>query len=189
MIDEGLRERVIACFRPSQRHFLETQMTVPLKPVPMKMPLLKCVLPLTLLVLVALPSQAQDTDLAQGAEAFLKHYMDAAASADVDAIRGALASDGRFAWVEDGAVRYRSADDVLQGLASLPPDAEIVTELKDLEVVALGKTGAHAWGTFTTTLGSGEQAFSFGGAISFVLERQKDGWKLVGGHTSSPRGR
>ena len=144
---------------------------------------------LILLVLVALPAHAQGTDLSQEVETFLQQYMDAAASGDADAIRDTLVDDGRFAWVEDGAVRYRSAEEVLKGLASLPPNAEITTELKDLEVVAAGTSGAHAWGTFTTTLGSGEQAFSFGGAISFVLERTEDGWKLVGGHTSSPRGR
>lgn len=166
-------------------------MTTLPKQTPLKKPPSKIVLSLVLFVLAALPAYATDTSthLAQDVETFLNQYLEAAASGDAKAVRSALVDDGRFAWVEDGAVRYRGAEDVLEGLASLPPDAEIDTELKDLEVIAMGASGAHAWGTFITTIESGEQAFSFGGAISFVLERQGDDWKLVGGHTSSPRDR
>lgn len=40
--------------------------------------------------------------------------------------------------------------------------------------------------TYATTIGTAPSGFSFGGAITFVLERQDGGWKIVAGHTSSP---
>jgi len=63
------------------------------------------------------------------------------------------------------------------------------TELEGLEVVRLGTTGAHAWASFTTSVGVEAGECGFGGMISFLLERVNDVWRLVGGHVSSPRSR
>jgi ketosteroid isomerase-like protein len=118
--------------------------------------------------------------------AFLDAYLSAIDARDADFIRGAYVDDGRFVWIEDGEVRYRGAEEILASLNAFPAGGAIRTELSGLEVVALGGNGAHAWATFTTTVGSGPGSFSFGGAISFVLERAGDSWRLAGGHTSSP---
>jgi hypothetical protein len=108
---------------------------------------------------------------------------------DAEEIRASLVEDGRFVWVEDGEVRYRALDDLLSSLGQFPPSSPIQTDLSDIVVVPIGDTGAYAWARFQTTVGEGAGAFTFGGAISFVLERGEDSWKLVGGHTSSPRPR
>lgn len=118
---------------------------------------------------------------------FLDDYMEAIGARDSVRVRAALVDDGRFAWIEDGEVRYRSADELLAGLAQLLPGSAIETELMDVTVVPFGDDGAHAWATHRTTFGEGADAFSFGGAISFVLERSGDSWVVLGGHTSSPR--
>lgn len=121
--------------------------------------------------------------------AFLTDYLAAIGSRDAARIRAALVTGDRLAWIEDGKVSYRSADAVIAGLAAFPAGAAIRTELTDLAVVPVGQSGAHAWASFRTTVGEGAAAFSFGGAISFMLERDGDSWKIVGGHTSSPRRR
>lgn len=121
--------------------------------------------------------------------AFLTDYLSAIDARDPVALRRAYVEDGRFVWMEDGAVRYRSAADILASLSSFPSDSSIRTELQDLVVVPVGGAGAHAWARFSTTVGSGPGEFSFGGAISFVLEHGDGSWKLVGGHTSTSTGR
>lgn len=121
--------------------------------------------------------------------AFLTNYLAAIGSRNATSIRAALVTGDRLAWIEDGKVSYRSADAVIAGLAAFPAGTAIRTELTDLDVVPVGQSGAHAWATFRTTVGEGAAAFSFGGAISFMLERDSDSWRIVGGHTSSPRRR
>jgi ketosteroid isomerase-like protein len=121
--------------------------------------------------------------------AFLGEYLAAVDARDADAIGRAYVEDDRFIWIEDGRVRYRSAEEIMASLGALPSGSAIRTELSDVEVVPVGVSGAHAWSTFTTTVGTGPSSFSFGGAISFVLERENGRWRLAGGHTSSSTGR
>jgi len=135
------------------------------------------------------PNSSSGVDPANEVASFLNEYLAAIDARDSDIIGRAYVDDGRFVWIEDGEVRYRSADEILANLGSFPASSAIRTELSDLVVVPLGGAGAHAWATFSTTVGTGPGSFSFGGAISFVLERENGSWKLVGGHTSSPTGR
>jgi ketosteroid isomerase-like protein len=118
--------------------------------------------------------------------AFLDGYLAAISSRDAARIREAYVTDDRFVWIEDGKVRYRRVEEVLSSLANFPPDSPIRTELADLSVVPVGPGAAHAWASFKTTIGEGSKAFTFGGAISFVLERDGSRWRVVSGHTSSP---
>ena len=119
-------------------------------------------------------------------DAFLSNYLAAIGSRDAARIRAAYVADDRFVWMEDGRVRYRKVDDVLASLAMFPAGSAIRTELKDLAVVPVGPSGAHAWASFRTSIGEGPSGFAFGGAISFTLERHGTSWKIVGGHASSP---
>lgn len=134
------------------------------------------------------PAQpAPDGGLTAEVGAFLEDYLGAMDSRDTERIRSAVVGDGRFVWIEDGEVRYRGPAELVAGLEAFPLDTPIRTELVDLSVVPVGATGAHAWGTFTTSVGTGPGSFSFGGAISVLVERMDGAWRLVGGHTSSPR--
>jgi ketosteroid isomerase-like protein len=118
--------------------------------------------------------------------AFLTGYLEAIEARDAARIREAYVADERFAWIEDGKVRYRRVEDVLSSLATFPVDSPIRTELTELSVVSVGPVAAHAWALFKTTVGEGAKAFAFGGAISFVLERDGKRWRIVSGHSSSP---
>lgn len=118
--------------------------------------------------------------------AFLSAYLKAIEARDEAAIRNAYVAGDRLAWIEDGKVRYRSADEVIASLRLIPASTPIRTTFSDLVVVPVGSDGAHARATFATTLGTPPSAFSFGGAITFTLERQGGAWRIVAGHTSSP---
>ncbi|TVP45862.1 MAG: hypothetical protein EA350_08205 [Gemmatimonadales bacterium] len=132
------------------------------------------------------PGLSSHDETAAEVAAFLDQYLAAMDARDADFIRAASVDDGRFVWIEDGEVRYRSAEEILAGLNAFPADVVLRTELSNLEVVPLGGGGAHAWAAFTTMVGTGAGSFSFGGAINLVVERGAGSWKLVGGHTSSP---
>ena len=106
---------------------------------------------------------------------------------DAALIRPLYVDDGRFEWVEDGAIRYRSSDDILVGLAALPSDAAIRTEYEGREITPVGNGGARISTRFRTVIGEGSTAFEFGGMMTMVLEKGPSGWRVVGGHTSSPR--
>ena len=130
---------------------------------------------------------AASATLTQEVTAFLADYLAAIGARDAAKIRTACVADERFVWIEDGKVRYRKADEVIASLAMFPSGSAIRTEVKDLTIVRVGQSAAHAWGTFRTSVGDGPSGFAFGGAISFTLEREGASWKIVGGHTSSPR--
>lgn len=132
------------------------------------------------------PAPPVQASLKAEVTAFLNGYLGAIGARDAAKIREAYIADDRFVWIEDGKVRYRRVEDVLSSLASFPADNPIRTELADLSVVPVGPGAAHAWASFKTTVGEGSKAFTFGGAISFVLERDGSRWRVVSGHTSSP---
>ena len=128
-------------------------------------------------------------DLSAEVEAFLASYMDAIGARDAETLRSQVADSTRFTWAEDGAVRYRSVDAILEGLATFPPEVPINTDLSDLHVAQVGTDGAYATASFVTRIGEGPESFTFGGVITFVLERHDETWRIVGGHVSSPRQR
>lgn len=122
-------------------------------------------------------------------ETFLNRYVKAIGERDTAALRDMYAGPDRFVWIEDGAVRYRSANEVFRSLGQFGADTPIDTELGEPGVTRLEGGGVHAWASFTTTVGEGEGGYSFGGLMSFVLEPADDVWRIVGGHVSSPRSR
>ena len=143
----------------------------------------------TVILVACAPLQHAPTSssgLKEEVAAFLTDYLAAIGSRDTTKIRNSYVTDDRFVWIEDGKVRYRRVDDVLASLATFPAGSAIRTELKDLTVVPVSQSAANAWATFRTSVGEGASGFSYGGAISFTLERQGTTWKIVGGHTSSP---
>jgi hypothetical protein len=73
---------------------------------------------------------------------------------------------------------------VFAGLSQMPPGTRIRTELKDLEVMGVGGSGAIARSAFTTAIGEGAGAFTFGGLMTIVLERSDGSWRIIAGHVS-----
>jgi hypothetical protein len=118
---------------------------------------------------------------------FLDSYRLAIETRNDSLLRTLYADDGRFEWIEDGEVRYRSLEEVLAALAGLPSDALIRTEYQDVGVSPLGASGARVAMQFRTVMGEGQSAYEFGGMVSMVLEKGPTGWRIVGGHTSTAR--
>ncbi len=126
-------------------------------------------------------------DMEDEVASFLDIYLLALETRDVALIPTLYVDDGRFEWIEDGEIRYRSSDDILAGLAALPSDAAIRTEYDGREITRVGNAGARVSTRFRTVIGEGPTAFEFAGMMTMVLENGPTGWRVVGGHTSSAR--
>lgn len=123
---------------------------------------------------------------------FLTIYGESLASRDEAAIRQVYVDDERMAWFEDGSLKYQSVEDVLTSLKSIPAGMKIETEYTDLQVEVLGTNIATASAKFDTKVtAEGSPAFGWAGAMTMLLEKGPNGWRLLSGHSStpSPRGR
>lgn len=126
-----------------------------------------------------------DPAMVRDVTAALNRYVDAVSTMDGPAIRSAFVPDDRFAWLEEGGVRFRSPDELLADLEARPSPTTVETELSGIEVVPVGDDAAHAWAEFMTSISEGEGTYTYQGVISFVLERRRrEGWRVVGVHTS-----
>ena len=155
-------------------------------------------LPLTLLAFVAgwLPSSPHDLteDQRERIETqvseFLASYVEALEGGETEAIRALYVTDERFAWFADGERRYTSADDVIAALTAME-GMSFSTESTELEVVPLTPDLAQARTAFHTKISQGGAVvYEFDGVTTWLLEGSKgDGWRVLSGHTSTPKGR
>jgi hypothetical protein len=104
-----------------------------------------------------------------------------------DSLSRLYADDDRFRWVENGVVRYRSAADVRQALARLASVMRIETTYQETEILPIAPGLASVVTRFQTRFGDpAAGGFTFGGAITMTLIHAAEGWRILGGHTSSP---
>ncbi len=133
------------------------------------------------------PSESVTDVVGAEVETFLDSYRLAMETRDTTRLRAFYVDDGRFEWIEDGEVRYRSPEEIFDALAALPANGMIRTEYLDTQISTFGDAGARVSGGFHTVFGEGDSAFEFGGMMSLVLEEGPTGWQIVGGHTSTAR--
>lgn len=149
---------------------------------------------LALLALAAVPvGCVRDTapeDLAaveEGARAAIEAYVDAASALDLDSAGSFYSDSDDFQWLEQGVVRYGSAQaarESFAGLAAMASSARLT--LSDLTVTALGPVAAVATCHFVQEIGiDGGAGFSFSGAMTIVLRNEDGRWVFVSGHSSS----
>ncbi|MDX2217464.1 MAG: nuclear transport factor 2 family protein [Burkholderiales bacterium] len=118
---------------------------------------------------------------------FLDAWNAAVATRDKTAVRAAYSDSVNFRWFEDGALRYRSADEVATALDQFPPGTTIDTRLADIVVLPLDGRQVHVSASFRTRIGMPQVAFEFSGVFTAVLERKGASYAFLAGHTSSVR--
>lgn len=120
--------------------------------------------------------------------AFLQEWISAIAANDSEAIRPMYVCDAaRFAWFEDGVLRYTSVGEIIEALRGFPPGTTIQTELSDIAVMPLSTRDAYASARFETRIDMATGPFSSDGVFTVLLELTDDGWVMVQGHTSRRR--
>jgi ketosteroid isomerase-like protein len=135
-------------------------------------------------------SDAHAAAIQDSVRSMLAEFRAHSAAGQWDSMARMYADDPRFRWFEDGVIRYRSAAEVRQALAGLLAGMRIETTYDSMEIVAVAPgiaTASTLFETrFTDSTGGG---FGFGGAITMTLVHEADGWRFLGGHSSSPKPR
>ena len=99
------------------------------------------------------------------------------------------ADDPRFAWVEDGQIRYRSRTEVARAFEQLRGMGPVRYAYGEPAVAVLTRDVALLTVPFETTVGEGAQAYAFGGTMTVTMLRTAAGWQFLLGHSSSRRAR
>jgi len=120
---------------------------------------------------------------------FLGRYVTVMNAVDTAALRTLYVADDRFSWVEDGDVRYESADAVIKALGQFAGSSTATTSWGESEVTPLPPSTAAVRTGFRTGLGPEQGNYEFGGMITMVLEQRDGAWRIVTGHTSTERQR
>ncbi len=153
--------------------------------------------PIRALALLALASaplgcvrETAPQDLAaaeEGARAAIEAYVEAASALDLDSAASFYSGSNDFQWLEQGVVRYGSAEaarESFAGLVAMASSARLT--LSDLTVTALAPDAAVATCHFVQEIGiDGGAGFSFSGAMTIVLRHEGGRWVFVSGHSSS----
>lgn len=118
----------------------------------------------------------------------LEAYRQYAAVGNWDALLGLYEDGPAFRWIEDGEVAYDSVADIRAAIADLPSGTRIVTSHGDVRIVPVAP--GVAWvslrfeSMFLEPTGTG---FQVNGTSTMLFRHGPDGWRIVGGHSSTAR--
>jgi hypothetical protein len=150
-----------------------------------------------MLVMLVLSAACRSMDQTDGADhrrietevlAFLSHYAEAIAERDEPALRALYVNDDRFAWHTDGELTYTSADDVIASLRSYP-GVRFDTTFSNVIAIPLGGTRVSVRTAFDTTMEiPGADDHTYSGVTTLLLEKQRGGWHVLEGHSSTSGG-
>ena len=132
-----------------------------------------------------MPSAATADAVAQAFAAF-RACLD---SGDYAGAMDSYADDPRFAWIEDGQVRYRSRAEVARAFEQLRAMGPVRFAYGDPHVALLARDLALLTVAFETTVGAGPQAYAFRGTMTVTMLRTGAAWRFLVGHSSSNRAR
>ncbi len=131
-------------------------------------------------------SDAQAGAIREGVEVTLDRFRAYSDAGQWDSLATLYLDGSQFRWVEDGAVRYRSAGEIQRALAE--HTASLETTLRDTEIMPLSPGVASLVTHFNSRIvDSTGYGFDFGGIITMTLVARADGWRIFGGHTSTER--
>lgn len=118
---------------------------------------------------------------------FLAAWSEGAGPGEWDRLGERYAEDPDFVWLEDGRVRYTSAEAVRAAFEGLRRGfTGVLTEFDDPRITPLAPGVAAVATRFRTTLRRDEGSpVRFGGAMTMTVLDTGDGWKVLQGHTSS----
>ena len=121
---------------------------------------------------------------------FLEAFRQYSAVGNWDALLGLYADVPEFRWIEDGVVQYESVDAIRRAIAGLPEGTRIVTTHDDVTITPLVPGVAWASMRFASMfLQPSGTGLAVTGAVTMALKDGQDGWRIVGGHSSTSRSR
>ena len=118
----------------------------------------------------------------------LEAFQRATTAKQWDSVSHMYSTDSTFRWIEDGRVVARSAATIRQHLLAMPASTSIATAYDSVEYLPIAPGVGSLTTRYTTTVkDSASGGFSFGGILTMTFVHKPDGWRIINGHTSSPR--
>jgi uncharacterized protein (TIGR02246 family) len=136
----------------------------------------------------AAPAQpATPADVVAAGRATIEQWRQAYEVRSADALAKLYAHDASLVFVQDGtpSVGWAAIEPVLKVRLGHAKDVHV--RLKDLAVWSVGATAAVAAATMTREISDGTTTVTENGALTLVLRRDDDGWKIVVEHYSYKR--
>lgn len=122
--------------------------------------------------------------------ALLTEFTEKMNSGDLEGAGALYSNDSTFSWIENGALRYRSAKDVREALLTLKniPRIKLVYLETHIDVLAPGVASVRT--EFSQAfLDKQDKGTTYGGYLTTTVVREHDGWRMRNGHTSSRKPR
>ena len=149
---------------------------------------------LTMALLTACVDSMDSNDLDEagvraGVAEVMRDYQSALNSKEWDSVIDLYADDPRFHYVEDGAFAYRSTAAAVAALRGLGEGVEdIGMEIHEPTIAVLSNDLAAVSTTYEQRMvfESGLE-LSLSGAFTVVLKKRDGDWKILLGHSSTPR--
>jgi hypothetical protein len=117
----------------------------------------------------------------------LSAWRAAVASREADKMVTFYAADPGFRWIEDGAVRYTSREQLRDAYRALMPGVRaMVLTLDDPTITPLAPGSALVTTAFAQKVTDTTGAIAgFAGMLSMTVIHGDSGWQFLAGHTSS----
>jgi len=153
-----------------------------------------CALVAVLLCSVACPhgapapaQPAAPADVVSAARGVIEQWRQAYEVRSADALEKLYTHDPDLVLVQDGTaiVGWTAVKSALD--ARIQHAKEIHVKLQDVKVSSLAPTVATATATMTREIGDGITTVNENGALTLVLRKDEDGWKIAGEHYSYKR--
>ena len=130
---------------------------------------------------------ATPKEVVNAARGTIEQWRQAYEVRSIDALTKLYAHDLDVVLVQDGQgmIGWSSIEAALKD--RLARAKEIHVRLKDITVASLGPTAAFATATMTREVGDGVTTVTENGALTLVLRRDADGWRIVAEHYSYKR--
>ncbi len=135
-------------------------------------------------------SPAMATAVEDSVRAMLEQYRRLGATAQWDSLALLYDDAPTFRWIENGKVVAHARADIRQGLGKIQPDMAVETTFDSLEVHALDPRVVSVQTMSRTQFverSTRKVAFGFSVALTLVIVRRPEGWKIRQGHASGGR--
>lgn len=130
---------------------------------------------------------AQSAAIRQEVRSALETHRQLAAAGKWEALLALYVSSPDFRWVESGVVVARSAEEIRRYLQTLPAGTRIENTYEATEITPLAAGAAEVVTRFQTRVVQPQsRGYSFGGVLTMTFVQRGGGWKILGGHASSP---
>lgn len=135
-------------------------------------------------------SAAGEAAIRDSVKAVLNDFTSKLSKKDFVGAGNLYSDDSSFSWIENGALGFQSAKAVRASLKTLSNIPEIKLSYYETQISVLAPKVATVRTEFSQTFNDKPgRGTTYGGFLTMTIVREKDGWKILNGHTSSRKPR